>query len=374
MLKKFKVRNFTNFAEELVFDFSNPKAYEYLKECISPEGIIRCAVVHGTNGVGKSNLGLAFFDIFEHLTDFTIFDGIYRTYLCENTDHTIDPYAVFEYTFFFEGLDVVYSYSKSSLKELVCEKLAIGGRDVLSFDRREGNTTFTCSLQGAETLNKTLSDPTLSALKYVLKNSELADNPENRAFKAMFDFVGKMLYFKCLETRNYISENPKHRSLFTEIIEADKIKDFEEFLRSAGIESNLGVEGEGSRKTIVNHFAHGTRALDEVWSTGTVALTLFYCWLLRMQSGGVSFLFIDEFDAFYHFRLSRRVIEILKDTPVQFVVTTHNPSNINNNILRPDCYFLMDTAGVVSLANRTSKELREAHNLEKMFKAKAFDA
>lgn len=92
-----------------------------------------------------------------------------------------------------------------------------------------------------------------------------------------------------------------------------------------------------------------------------------------MLAGKVSFLFIDEFDAFYHYSLSRTVIRYLKDIPpLQFAVTTHNPATISTSLLRPDCYFIMDKSGLLPLSARTDRELREAHNLEKMYKANAF--
>lgn len=49
-------------------------------------------------------------------------------------------------------------------------------------------------------------------------------------------------------------------------------------------------------------------------------------------------------------------------------MTTHNTSILTNDLLRPDCYFLMKKDIIRSLSKRTSKELREAHNIEKCIK------
>ncbi len=46
---------------------------------------------------------------------------------------------------------------------------------------------------------------------------------------------------------------------------------------------------------------------------------------------------------------------------------------MSNDLLRPDCYFSMNKERVVSFANLTTKELRLAHNIEKMYKAGKFD-
>ncbi|MPM53574.1 hypothetical protein SDC9_100342 [bioreactor metagenome] len=111
----------------------------------------------------------------------------------------------------------------------------------------------------------------------------------------------------------------------------------------------------------------------EALSTGTSALTLFYFWYLQLSESNVSFLFIDEFDAFYHHKLSALIVEKLKESGIQFILTTHNTSIISNDILRPDCYFLMNKEKIKSLSRCTPKELREAHNIEKMYKAGTFD-
>lgn len=68
MLKKFSVNNFKNFKTKTVFDLGNPLSYEFNEELIK-SGCVTKAVVLGINGSGKSNLGLAIFDIIFHLTD-----------------------------------------------------------------------------------------------------------------------------------------------------------------------------------------------------------------------------------------------------------------------------------------------------------------
>ena len=83
-------------------------------------------------------------------------------------------------------------------------------------------------------------------------------------------------------------------------------------------------------------------------------------------------LFIDEFDAYYHHDLSKIIVKELKQTCAQVVLTTHNTSIMTNDLLRPDCYFVMTDELIKPLCNLTSKELRQAHNLEKMYKAGVF--
>jgi len=109
-------------------------------------------------------------------------------------------------------------------------------------------------------------------------------------------------------------------------------------------------------------------------SSGTKSLTLFYYWYQKVKrNNNCKFLFIDEFDAFYHHSLSKTVVERLKELyDVQVILSTHNTSIMSNDILRPDCYFFMYEDKITSLAKSTKKELREAHNIEKMYRAGLF--
>lgn len=88
-----------------------------------------------------------------------------------------------------------------------------------------------------------------------------------------------------------------------------------------------------------------------------------------------SLVYIDEFDAFYHFELSKEVQKLLnKLKRVQIFTTTHNTDLMSNDLLRPDCYFLLSDNKITALSKLTDKEIRKAHNLQKMYKAGAFNA
>ena len=90
--------------------------------------------------------------------------------------------------------------------------------------------------------------------------------------------------------------------------------------------------------------------------------------------GRASFVFIDEFDAFYHFELSKAIIELLKKLPnTQVFVSTHNTDLLSNDLLRPDCYFEIKDNKIRSFNEMTDKDIRKAHNIQKMYKAGAFN-
>ena len=98
MIKKFEVENFKGFKDKLTFDFS-AREYAFNKNLIV-NGIVNKAIVYGKNGVGKSSLGIALFDIIWHLTDKQRMPVQYLVnYL--NLDSKLE-YAVFRYEFQFD--------------------------------------------------------------------------------------------------------------------------------------------------------------------------------------------------------------------------------------------------------------------------------
>lgn len=369
MLRKFRVSNFKGFGENFEFDFTNVNGYEFNKECVR-NGIVNAALVYGHNGVGKSNLGLAIMDIVAHLTDKNIVESAYLPYL---NSASVSKIASFYYEFEFDGHLVIYSYDKLDLRITIKEKLSIDGRIVAEINRVESDVAV-INLEGTETLNKVITNKKLALIKYIKFNSQLNDNVENSVFLKLYSFVESMLFFRSLDRNLYLGFESGGHSIQDGIIERGNIQNFQDFLNSAGVECKLAVLSENDREVIAFDFNGNFVPFFDIASTGTVALAAFYFWFQRLREDNqVSFVFIDEFDAFYHHSLSAIIVEELKKTGVQFVLTTHNTSIITNDLLRPDCYFLMDKHEIRSLSNRTSKELREAHNIEKMYKAGSFN-
>ena len=369
MLTKFKVSNFKSFNTEFVFDLQNSNGYTFNNQSIK-NGVVNNALVYGYNGVGKSNLGLAIFDIIGHLTDNQTDDIKYMNYLNAESN---SEYATFYYEFLFEGITVLYQYKKLHYKSILSEKITINGKE-LAFINRAVSNDAKVLFKGAESLKTELPFQNLSLLKYIRNNSVLEKNLENDTLERFFNFIDGMLFFRNLQDNTYFGLLNGSRNIEEDIINRGKLIDFELFLNTAGITCKLNAVKELNKDTIVFNFNGKTIPFFDTASSGTIALTFFYFWLQRLRDeSNVSFVFIDEFDAFYHHELSALIIEELKKTDVQFILTTHNTSNISNDILRPDCYFLMYKDSIRSLAKRTSKELREAHNIEKMYKAGSFN-
>lgn len=368
MIRKFSVSNFKCFKDNFTFDLTSQN-FSFNIDCIK-NNIVNASMIYGYNGCGKSNLGWAIFDIVEHLTDNTIRESKYNHY---TNAYNEDTEAHFEYEFLINNCCIIYEYSKTDYRTLVEEKLRINDKLIINFDRRNGGNSFICKLKGTEKLNKTITNNQLSALKYVRKNSELAKDEINDAFNGLFDFVEHMLFFRSLEDRTFIGQNNGTTSLTEEILLQNKLEDFERFLNDANVKCKLvAIDTSDGKKNIAFDFGNKKIGMHEIMSTGTSSLMLFYCWYLHILKKEVSFVFIDEFDAFYHHELSQMVVKKMKDIGVQFILTTHNTSIMSNDILRPDCYFLMNNKRIASLSKCTDKELREVHNIEKIYKANGF--
>jgi AAA15 family ATPase/GTPase len=369
MLKRLKVSNFKSFEKDFVFDLSDTNGYEFNQECIK-NGLVNNALVYGHNGVGKSNLGLAIFDLVGHLTDKNINAEHYSHYLNALNG---EPTAHFEFEFLF-GIDhVIYEYKKSKINRPLFERFLINGIELASIDRNQ-STIAQINFGGAETLNKEITNTGLSLLKYIKNNTILDDNDENKVFFTFYQFVNSMLFFRSLQENMYLGLETGSGNIQEDIISKGNVQDLENFLNRAGIECKLTIAKDLEKEIIAFDFSGKAISFYDIASTGTQSLTLFYFWLQRIrEQSKVQFVFIDEFDAFYHHELSALIVEELKKTGIQFILTSHNTSIITNDLLRPDCYFLMTKDRIRSLSRSTPKELREAHNIEKMYKAGSFN-
>lgn len=367
MLKQFNVKNFKGFRDKITFHLETTDDYEFQSEVIL-NGCVTKGIIFGINGSGKSNLGLALFDIIFHLTDK---ETIFKNYIIyQNIEHR-EKRVEFEYVFQFFGSELRYRYKKTDVETLVYEELSINGECKILYDY-EKNEGYT-KLPGSETLNDfILNGSQMSRVRYVARNTILEECEENKVFKCFIDFVDRMLLFYSLDEKGYEGLQIGSESLSDGIIESGKLKDFEKFLKENEVNYKLKeVSVDGKHKI---YCVFDNREIDffTIASTGTKSLALFYYWYIKFQKA--SFVFIDEFDAFYHFRVSENLVRKVREVgEVQIFMTTHNTDLLNNDLLRPDCYFEIKDNKIQKFSEKTEKELRKAHNLQKMYKAGAFD-
>lgn len=369
MLKRFEVTNFKGFKDTLVFDLS---ARDYaFNSGIVKQNIVNKAIIYGKNGIGKSSLGIALFDVISHLTDKESMPPEYLTnYRNLETD---DPGVTFKYYFVFDEEEVVYEYVKIKRDFLFCETLTINGQIVVDYcyfsDKPEDRYV---DRQLIGDLNIDLSDNKLSVIKYIYRNTPTNTVP---GITKMVKFFENMLWYRSLSDGNSYAGFTNGASTLSEMLyEKGNIEDFSEFLKENGMNYTLEFEESDGKHTLMAVFNEGKRKtkFTSVASTGTNALFLFYAWSISAFDQ-ISLLFIDEFDAFFHYESAESIVKRLNSGhSFQTILTTHNTYLMQNKLTRPDCCYIMTKNKVSNLYDATDKEIREAHNLEKMYINGAF--
>lgn len=373
MLKKFEVEGFKCFDYKLSIDFSDVKQYNFNKECIQ-NGLLKTLIVYGKNAVGKTNLGLALFDIVTHLVDRYVSPSLYDYYLNNQGKY---EYATFHYVFQFDEDEVDYTYKKSAVDDIQFESLSINRQ--LFFEFNVENTLNNINSKSFKkyaisdllpNLNYDYNEASSSSLRYIVNNSAI---DKNHPIRKMYDFVSNMLWYRSLDENRFIGYKDsvkKANDYFDFIFEGTNLYDFQSLLRSSGINDVLTVKSTPEKERVLYFDGESVIPFFKSASNGTKALYAYFYWT---RNKNVSFLFIDEFDAYYHYELSEMIVKNLEERVSQTVLTSHNTNLLSNSIMRPDCYFILTPSKLTSIARATSRELREGHNLEKLYMNGEFD-
>ncbi|MGM9817247.1 MAG: ATP/GTP-binding protein [Lepagella sp.] len=366
MLTRFAVTNYRGFKDRIEWDLSNPSNYTFNSLAVK-DGVVKNGIIYGPNGSGKSNFGLAIFDIANHLSHKWKKPDYYVNYACA---WGYQQPVEFEYTFNFAGHVVEYSYSKlaSDFKGLIVrEQLKIDGVVVLD---KDGETLFVASEFGLSDVaidNLKESANNISIVNYLLGAVPFAkDHP----MIALRDFVENMLFFRSLDNREFIGLKEGGSNIEEYIVKNNLADDFSNYLKEVSAQEFTfapNVPGENVLFCIIGDIRI---PFQMVASTGTKNLELQYYWLKEM--GSASFVFIDEFDAFYHHELSYKICNRLFKSESQLFVTTHDTFLLSNDLLRPDCFFILQENKINAICDLTDKELRFGHNLEKLYRGGTF--
>lgn len=369
MLAEFTVRNFKNFRDDLLFSLESGKNYEFNQEAVV-NGIVKDSVIVGYNASGKTNLGYAIMDIIAHLTDKGENQKRETSNLFYSNLYNQDDIVYFKYKFKFDSSSVEYAYEKKNVQQVMRETLKIDGKKVIVND----GDTFFVHLKGSENLNLDNWDNSISLVKYTYANTVLdKEDKDCQIFLKFMKFVKRMLWFSSTERLKSMGAASNSGNMFEAICDLENgVKNLEDFLHAANLPFKLIEKDTGEGRTIYTKIGDREVAFAPLMSSGTRALVFLCMWYL--QKDDFSFIFIDEFDAFYHTDLSIAVIrKLMREKHIQVVFTSHNTDIISNELLRPDCYFILEENTIQAFCNLTDKSLREAHNLQKMYKAGAFN-
>lgn len=379
MLKRFEVENFRNFQNRIVIDFSKVGGYQFNPDCVTGDALGKM-LVYGRNASGKTNLGRAILDIAMGIGGkVRLPQGMFM-----NADSEKES-ADFRYVFQIDESEVVYSYGRVSEYEMVWEELSVNGEVAFSFDFKTKQGVFDkLALLGADTVvvdryleaadnseaEGVEANRSLPFLRWLINNTALH---EDSLLLRLFGYIKRMSSMNVgasILYRNYST----YSMVFERMFERDGLAEFEEFLNAMGVECKLDIVALPNGKKEL-YFVHEVPVpFIESASSGTMVLLDLYVQLLLKKDA--SFLYIDEFDAFFHYEMSETVVKFFKKKypKCQVVMTTHNTNLMTNRLMRPDCLFILSRDGrLTALCDATSRELREGHNLEKLYISGEFD-
>ena len=205
MLRKFEVTNFKNFREPLCVDFTKVHDYQYNEYCIR-NNLINKMIIYGKNAVGKSNLGMALFDIANDIL-YTRNPYVYRgdRYLYKNANADDSELVEFFYSFQFGSTVIDYLYKKKDVSEVVYEKLIINNEIIFFYDLINNQSDFSnVSLINANDLNwaefldstqnldnKDIESTQPTALRYIIYNTV---QTEQTAIYKLSNFIKGMRF------------------------------------------------------------------------------------------------------------------------------------------------------------------------------------
>lgn len=375
MLINFEVRNYKTFNGSIGIDFSDVCGYKFNQACIT-NNVLSKVLIYGRNATGKTNLGGAIQDIY-----YTLFSLNNRRTALLNAD-TKGEEIFFSYTFKF-GDDVLkYEYSRSEADRLLTESLFLNGDIVYKYDfskrimldenleiLREGPILYERFIDSMTDELINLEDTTF--LRWIYSNISLTNESH---LVSLMDYINRM-QFVSVQTDYFYKKDNLIQKRFFEIIENKaELKKFEEFLNAMGVECKLELKKLPDGQHAL-YFKHNKLVpFFETASSGTKSLVDLYRKIFLTEREP-SFLYMDEFDAFYHYEMSEKLLNyMINNYPnTQIVLTTHNTNLMSNKNLRPDCLMILSRDGrITSLTHATNRELREGHNLEKMYIAGEF--
>lgn len=360
MIQLFEVENFKGFRDKVSFDFT-AHDYSYNEDLIR-NGLVNKAIIYGKNGSGKTNLTVALFDITLHLTDKERMPAqLLQNYRNLDSDSQL---ATFHYRFKFDNDILDYTYSKSGPDELHYEELILNDKTILSYNYFEKDHKYISKDLLGDLNDDLLIDNKLSIVKFIYKNRPTNSVP---IITKLVSFCEHMLWFRSLSDGNAYAGFSNGANYLAEILyNSGRVKEFENFLRENGLDYDLKFESINGVHQLVAKYRHGEVPFDTIFSSGTRALFLFFDWSLSFNE--ISFLVIDEFDAYYHYESAELIVKILnQNRNFQSVLTSHNTYLMQNKLTRPDCCYILSNNKIACLRDCTDKEIHEAHNLEKMY-------
>lgn len=379
MLKRFEVENYKNFKEKICIDFDKVGKYQFNNECIS-NSLISKMIIFGRNSTGKTNLGDAIADINTVL--FSNINNLHDGYIL-NADSN-KTFASFNYVFMFDNDEIQYEYRKNAHNDLTYEKMTINNKMYFECQYQKKALEFSKQLIKSSkqalvkyqnfivnNLNYDKESVGLSFFRFLLNNTVVENNSLLRKIE------NYVLNMAILKNHDFIETSKTEIRHFYELLEKkDELIQFEKFLRIMGVECNITLERlPNNEKELYFKYNNQLIPFFSNASSGTLSLTYIY-FHFALYHLKKTFIFLDEFDAFFHYEMAEKLVKYLQIEyrNTQIIFTSHNTNLLTNKLLRPDCLFILSRNGqLTALCDATQRELREGHNLEKMYISGEFE-
>lgn len=362
MLKKFTVSNYKNFKDEISLDFSKIGEYSFNMDSLSMR------LIYGRNATGKTNFGRALLDI--KILLYGMFRNDENSVLINADSQDTEKFI---YEFQFGNDEVVYKYSRFANTELCDEELYINGEAIFKCDFKNSKFDFQgLSIISAETVNTNRylnkdemdNEYVLPFLRWLINNTAFSDDS---VLIQLFEYVRKMDMITVGNDLLY-----SNRNFLENLKNPVYLHNFEDFLNLMGIECKLVLKELPDGQVELYFSQNKLVPFYRTASSGTLALTSLY----QKIVSNLSLIYLDDFAAFYHYEMAEKLICYFKDKypECQFIMTSHNTNLMTNKIVRPDCLFILSSKGTLTaLCDATERELREGHNLEKMYISGEFE-
>lgn len=361
MLKQFKLKNYKNFKNEIIFNLEKTGEYDFNEHLFSNE-IITKALIYGPNASGKSNLAHALFDIIPLLVDDS--KSLSTTY--GNSQGITEFY----YEFIFDGTSIEYTYHRDNKSEIIYEQLKQSKKIMFEIDYLNKKNKSINNINFAQSIDLSKTKKGMSMLRFIKNNTIYTNKTRIGKF---FNFIDQMIYLKPIEGEQTVIGDlgvSESSEKFFDSIEI--VKELESYLKRFGLDYDLNLKNDLGINKVTMKIDNNELDFLSTASTGTVSLVSLFHKLYNQKNK--SLIFIDEFDAYYHHNLSKTLIKELVDHSfAQIIITTHSPFLMSNDYLRPDCYFILNNNKISSINNLTNKKLQQYQNLEKLFTTGFFD-
>ena len=368
MLKKVRFANFKSFVEETTIDFA-PSKIEYLSQSNIYDGVLKGVAFYGQNASGKTNALLAI----TLLLDLLFKDG---PIINANTFSVFSSgkKMFFEYTFCFDGDEIVYSFEADREKGFTKENLFENGAVLLDrvLTSAKSYVTENPDYEGI--------DPSALFIRSIYFNTRFAGHP---TLVKWFAFLQSSIYYN--PVRSYAQlvsfDNKNMQEIYLEpFLAKHGPGEINAFLNEFGFPFN--IDYDESPVNAVTPFQMRLKVVRPnlkpipffMESMGNQMLLGFLpAFLSVVKQGGI--LAIDEFSSGLHNELEELLVSYFyrHSGRAQIVFVSHSTNLLKTSLIRPDQVYSVEFGEHgSSLVKFSEYGMRESQNMEKMYLAGAF--